>query len=319
MIDLRLKPGVRQGSADLFGHHHRPMLAAGTAEGDRQVTFSFANVVRQQIDQQVHDPGHKFRRLRKRTNVLCYARIFSVQVLESWNVVGIRQEPDVKHQVAVRRHSIAKPEAGDVDLNGRLIALPAEPLTDKIAQLVDGEPGGIDDQVRHGANRRQLRAFALNAVGDGFTRAQRVRPPRLAEAADDGVIVRLQKDEPRGYRFLDAGEDLGEHLQPGALANIHHQGCRLNARIVARQLGELRDQCHRQVVYRVKNQIFHFLQYGTLARAAQPGDHHQLRLARRRLSWYGGLLTRHRAGVIPPPGRNARRGAAPGRSPGRFG
>src|ERR1035438_1009477 len=292
MVDLRLKPGVRQGAADLLGNHHRPMLAAGTAEGDRQVTLSFANVMRQQVDQQVCDPGHKFRRLRKRTDVLCHAGVLPVQVLEPWNVVGIRQKPDVKHQVAIRRHSIAKSEAGDVDLNGRLIALPAETLTDKIAQLVDGEPGGIDDQVRHGANRRQLRALALDAAGDGFARAQRVRPPRLAEAADDGVVVRLQKDEPRGYRFLDAGEDLGKRLQPGALANIHHQGCRLNARIVARQLSELRDQCHRQVVYRVKAQIFQGLQHGTLARAAQPGDHHQLRLARRRLSRYGGLLTR---------------------------
>src|ERR1035441_4210407 len=168
MIDLRLKPGVRQGSADLFGHHHRPMLATRTAEGDRQVTFSFANVVRQQVDQQVRDAGHKLRRLRKRTDVLCHAGVLPVQVLESWNVVGIRQKPDVKHQVAVRRHAVAKPEAGDVDLNGRLIALPAEAFTDKIAQLVDGEPGGIDDQVRHGANRRQLRALALDAAGDGF-------------------------------------------------------------------------------------------------------------------------------------------------------
>src|ERR1035441_5388801 len=49
MIDLCLKPGVRQGPADLFGHHHRPMLATRTAEGDRQVTFSFTNVVRQQV------------------------------------------------------------------------------------------------------------------------------------------------------------------------------------------------------------------------------------------------------------------------------
>src|ERR1017187_10815169 len=38
MVDLRLKPGVRQGAADLLGNHHRPMLAAGTAEGDRKST-----------------------------------------------------------------------------------------------------------------------------------------------------------------------------------------------------------------------------------------------------------------------------------------
>src|ERR1035441_8263972 len=41
MVHLRLKPGVRQGPPDLLGNHHRPMLAAGTTEGDRQVTIAF--------------------------------------------------------------------------------------------------------------------------------------------------------------------------------------------------------------------------------------------------------------------------------------
>src|ERR1022692_3069063 len=299
MIDLRLKPGVRQGPADLLGNHHRPMMAAGTAEGDRQVTLSFANVMRQQVDQQVCDPGHKFRRLRKRTDVLCHAGVLPVQVLEPWNVVGIRQKPDVKHQVAIRRHSIAKSEAGDVDLNGRLIALPAETLTDKIAQLVDGEPGGVDDQVRHGADRRQLRAFALDAAGDGLIRTQRMRPAGLTEAADDGVVVRLQKEEPRGHRFADAGEDFGKHLQPGALANIHHQGCRVNGGIVARQLGELRDQFHRQVVDGVEAQILQGLQDGTLARSTQPGDDHQFGFVGGRLFWFGSLFARHVGGRYP--------------------
>src|ERR1022692_1479009 len=94
--------------------------------------------------------------------------VFPGQVLESRDVVGIRQEPNVKNQVAIRRHTMAKPEAGDVDLNRRLIALPAEPFLDKIAQLVDRKPGGVDDQVRHGANRRQLLAFALDAAGSGI-------------------------------------------------------------------------------------------------------------------------------------------------------
>src|ERR1035437_1612801 len=112
--------------------------------------------MRQQVDQQVRDPAHKLRGLRKRTDVSCNIRVFPGQVLKSRNVIRIGEKSDVKNQVAIRRHTVAKPEAGDVNLNGGLIALSAEALTDKIAQLMDGEPGGIDDQVRHGANRGQL-------------------------------------------------------------------------------------------------------------------------------------------------------------------
>ena len=72
----------------------------------------------------------------------------------------------------------------------------------------------------------------------------------------------------------------GKTLEPVALANIHHQGCRLNTGIVAGQLGELGNQLHRQVVHRVETQIFQRLQHGTLARAAQSGDYHQLWLVR---------------------------------------
>src|SRR5690242_7105033 len=55
---------------DLFGDHHRAVLPAGAAEADGQVALSFADVVRQQIDQQLADAGNKFPSLGKRADVL---------------------------------------------------------------------------------------------------------------------------------------------------------------------------------------------------------------------------------------------------------
>src|ERR1035438_135878 len=164
MVNFSLKASARQGPADFIGNHYRAMLSPGTAEGDGEVALSLANVMRQQKDQQLREQAHKLGSLWKRTDVPCNTRVFSGEVLESRNVIGIGKKPDVKNQIAIRRNAVAEAEAGDVDLYGGVIALPAEPLPDKIAQLVDGEPGSIDDEVRHGANGCQLRALALDAA-----------------------------------------------------------------------------------------------------------------------------------------------------------
>ena len=78
---------------------------------------------------------------------------------------------------------------------------PAEALPDEIPQLVNRELGGVDDQVRHGADGRELRALGPDAAADRSVRAERMRAARLAEAADDGVVVRLQEDQPRVHRL----------------------------------------------------------------------------------------------------------------------
>src|SRR5580704_5780418 len=47
VVHLGLKTGSRQVLANLVRHHHRSVLAAGTSEGDGQVTLSLAYVMRQ--------------------------------------------------------------------------------------------------------------------------------------------------------------------------------------------------------------------------------------------------------------------------------
>src|SRR4051794_15266228 len=109
------------------------MLSAGTTERDSQIALSLAYVMWKQVNQQIGNPGHKFRSLRKGPDILCHCGVLSSEVLESRNVVGIRQKPDIKNEVAVRRHSVAETETGDVDLNRGLIALAPEAFPDKIA------------------------------------------------------------------------------------------------------------------------------------------------------------------------------------------
>ena len=56
---------LAQQLADVFGDHHRAMLAACASETDGQVTFSFVNVMRKQVDQQFRDAADEFPGLRE--------------------------------------------------------------------------------------------------------------------------------------------------------------------------------------------------------------------------------------------------------------
>jgi hypothetical protein len=53
MRNLHFVSRFSQSLADIFGDHYRAMLSAGASEADRQVALALANVVREQVDQQV--------------------------------------------------------------------------------------------------------------------------------------------------------------------------------------------------------------------------------------------------------------------------
>ncbi len=54
-----------QGVADGFGEHHGTVAAAGASEGDREIAFAFADVVRHQVDEQTLDALQEFAGLRE--------------------------------------------------------------------------------------------------------------------------------------------------------------------------------------------------------------------------------------------------------------
>src|ERR1035438_6379374 len=62
---LGVVPGLGQIARDLVRHHHRAVVAAGAAKGDGQVTLAFADIVRQQVNQQVRNAAGELHRLRE--------------------------------------------------------------------------------------------------------------------------------------------------------------------------------------------------------------------------------------------------------------
>src|ERR1700685_3132232 len=96
---------------DGFRHHHRAVASTGTSEGNGQITFTFANVVRDQIGEQTLDASKKLRGLRKRTDVSPHFRVLTGKFAQARNEMRIRQKTDVEDEVGVGGDAVAKSKA----------------------------------------------------------------------------------------------------------------------------------------------------------------------------------------------------------------
>src|SRR5581483_2599044 len=166
------------------------------------------------------------------------------QMLKTGNVIRVRQESHVEDQIAIRVHAVPIAEAGNVHHDLRLLALPAKLLADELAQLVDRELRGVDDQIGHRADRRQLPALGQDTPANRLILAQRVGPARLAEAPQNRLVVRLQKYKLGSDLMPDMRINIGKALQTLAFPDIHYDRRRPYASRIARELGKGRNQIH---------------------------------------------------------------------------
>src|ERR1039458_7238363 len=137
-----------QPLAYIFGDHHRAVLSAGASEADGQVTLALANVVRQQVDQQLGDAINELLRLRKRPDVFRDPRIPSRQPTKLGHEVRIGQKAHIKHQVGIFRYAVFVSETHARDQNGLLAPrLLFEAVGQVRPQFMNIELGSVDDQV----------------------------------------------------------------------------------------------------------------------------------------------------------------------------
>src|SRR5437764_4627365 len=115
MTDFRLKSGLGQPFSDFFSDHNRAVLPSGTPKCNSQVSFTFGDIVRQEVDQQIGNTGNELAGLWKRPDIPRHSGVLAGEVLEAGDVVRVGQKSYVEDQIAVGRHTIAEPEAGHVD------------------------------------------------------------------------------------------------------------------------------------------------------------------------------------------------------------
>src|SRR5581483_11827044 len=165
------------------------MLPAGASEGDRQIAFAFADVMRHEIDQQFRDAIDEFFRLRELADIGCDFRMLPRQRTEFGNKVRIRQKANIKYQVGIAGHAVLETEAYTGNENVVAAAFPILKLfQDMRSQFMDIELGGIDDHVSQIADEIELFALRTDGGCNGRTFAERMRSPRLAEAPHEGLI-----------------------------------------------------------------------------------------------------------------------------------
>src|SRR4029077_19496503 len=85
-----------------LGEHDGAVFAAGTAEGNREITFSFADVVRDQVGQQAFDAAQEFASLGKRANVAADFGIFAGEGAKARDEMRVGEKAHVENQVSVR-------------------------------------------------------------------------------------------------------------------------------------------------------------------------------------------------------------------------
>src|SRR5579872_2130576 len=166
---LNAIPGLGQALAKLVGDHHAAMVSAGAAEGNSEIALPFLNVMRQEVDQEIGNTLDELLGLRERPDVARYAGVLPAEFLERGNVVGVGQETNIEHQVAIRGNSVPIPETGDLYQDAsRTGALAAKGRVDGLAQLMHVELAGVDNGRGQRANGLQALPLPADAGGDAL-------------------------------------------------------------------------------------------------------------------------------------------------------
>ena len=197
---------------ELLGDGDRAVLAAGAADGDRDVALALALEPGQRRVEQRQVGVEERRRGRLPEHVLPHRRVEAAHRAQLGHPVRVRQEPAVGDQVGVDREPVLEPERDDVQPQpGHRVA--AEVPVHPVPQLVHVQGGGVEHDVGVAADRAQQLALGRDPVQDRARALHRVRPPDVLEPPDQGRVRGLEEQHLRGDAARAERRDRG--LQVG--------------------------------------------------------------------------------------------------------
>src|SRR5215472_8601104 len=137
----------------------------------------------------------------------------------------VGKKANVKHQVGVIGHAVFESKAHTRDQDAAIVSRAVLKAVDKVgSKFMHVELRSVDDQVSQRSDASQMASLSRQGCPDGGIRAQRMRPPRLAESAYQRGVAGLEKDDPRRdhpfYRF----QDVRQFLKLRALPDIDYEG-----------------------------------------------------------------------------------------------
>ena len=192
--------------------------------------------------------------------------------------VGIGQAAHVEYQIGVLGNTVLETEGFHQHCHG--VGGFAHAHLDQVAQLVQRQGAGVDDQAGAGRHRVQHVPFALDGFAQGFgIAADGVLAAGFAETLDQGLIVGIQVDHLAVDTVTDQfAQNVGQFLQLTAgVAGVDADGGHGDRGIGMRQLlHQVLQQGDRKIVDAVVADIFQHMQRRGFAGAGAAADHHQL-------------------------------------------
>src|SRR6267154_542711 len=107
------------------------MLASGAAKGNREIAFSFLDVMRNQIYKEPFDALQKFAGLREGADVAADLGIFSGEAAQAGHKVRIGKEAHIEDEIGIGGHAETIAEAHHGYQHGTLVGI-LEALGDKV-------------------------------------------------------------------------------------------------------------------------------------------------------------------------------------------
>src|SRR5271170_4462194 len=252
------------------------MAATGAAERDGEIAFALGNIVRDQVQQQAFDAAEEFAGLREGTDVASDAGIFAAEFPQARDEMRIGQKANIEDQVRIRGNAIAKAEADGRD-EQRATAGILEAIDDELAQFVNVEFRGVDDDIGETANGRHAAAFEANALGDGIIGAERVRTAGFAEAAEQNFVAGFDEDAGGGMFGDELAINSGELFDLLAFAGVNEErGAFDFAAAFDVEFAESGDQADGKIIHAIKAEVFEGVQHRTFSGAGQASEDYEL-------------------------------------------
>ena len=198
-------------------------------------------------------------------------------------VERVLHEAHVEDEVGLQRHAVLEAEADD--LQGQLVGTWLRPqrIDDALAQLLEGEAGGVDGRLRHLADLVEQGALARDRRADAVVLVvERVPVPSLRVAPDEDLVAGLEEDD-LGFDVTAVERSQGrcQRHRRITLAHVQHDGHAVVARgVVRHELGEVSQQLDGHVVDDGVAEVLEDLAGGRLPGPREPGDDGHVLVAR---------------------------------------
>src|ERR1700742_606938 len=115
MRDGNMAAVLAQPFGETLGDINRAMAAAGAADADGEIAFSFALVARQQRLEPGAELIEERGEIRVGGDIFADGAILARERLQPGDVMRIAQEAHIEHEIGVARQALAEGERGDED------------------------------------------------------------------------------------------------------------------------------------------------------------------------------------------------------------